>query len=398
MALAEVSFDFAQGLPDPITMMHSAQRVAAIPEASEREEAVQTLFKLLDGVLANPEDPKKRKIRKSNEVFKRKAGRHPGAIEFLNCCGFLDSDDPEAPEGEQLGGLLFMPVAYVARLTDAHHTLARCAEEVGLTAPPLPASKGFNPFQSSVRTTDSSAKNPKAPDQWKSEADRLRDEVKKRQRELEEKVHATPAVDLRPSAFWLSAGRRLEDVVRETAAVDEEKGADSALVSLQVAAAKATISGANSKFESADKKRLSELSGKKVYETCILRVICPDKAVLQVHFRAGDKGEQVKASLEPLLSAQVRESGWYLYQSPPLRRLAPKETLAQAGLTPGANMYLGFEGAKPGPPYLAESFASQLGPPLQETGRAVSGAQFSGEAMGWGPGQRVGGQAASSRS
>jgi len=295
------------------------------------------------------------------------------------------------------GPCLHMPVAYLSRLTDAHHTLARVAQEAGLSAPGLPATSGgaFNPFQSSSQATDTTRKAPGS-DKWKTEADRVREEVKRREIENREKVDLAPPMPLNPSAFWLSAGKRLEDVVREGADPMEDRAADNALLQDQVAAAKQCLQQ-TSTFESAEKKRLAELSKKKVHARCILRVICPDKSVLQVTFRAGDKGDHVVAQITPLLAPRIRESRWYLYQSPPLKRLAPRETMQQAGFTPGANMYLGFDGEKPGPPYLEDSLVAQLGEaPAQNrgvtsTGGFEVGRTFNGEAMGWGSGQKLGG-------
>merc|ERR1719471_2342407 len=202
--MAQVSYEIPLGLPDSTLLLTSAQRLVAIPE-----EAVQTLFKLVHGVLSAPADARKRKVKKSNETFHRKVGRYAAGVDFLRGCGFLEVDALEIPGEESQGPMLSMPVAYLARLTDAHHTLARVATEAGLAAPPLPGG-GFNPYQSNVRAMDST-NTAKAPQAWKNESDRIREEVKKRQLELKEKVEVAPPVDLQPTAFWLSAGRRLED-------------------------------------------------------------------------------------------------------------------------------------------------------------------------------------------
>jgi len=389
---AEISYETPVGLPDGTQLYHSAHRIIAIPDAAESQEAIATLFKLVDGILGAPEEPKKRKVKKANETFNRKVGRFAAGIDFLLAAGFLEGDDPDAEGEAAKGGLLFMPIAYMGRLTDSHHTLAQAASEVGMAAPPLP-SGGFNPYASVAQSADTL--RAKASAQWKGEADKLRDEVKKRQREMEAKVETAPPIDLQPSAFWLSGGRRLEEVVKETAeAGDADRATDNALMQAQVASAKGCIDQSNLKFESADKKRLAELSRKKVYQFCILRIICPDKSVLQVHFRSGEKGEQVLAAIAPLFTQTVTDAGWYIYQSPPLKKLNPRETLAQAGLSPGANMYLGFEGStKPAGPYLAPHLASQLGAAPQASQGVVGGPSFSGEAMGWGGGRKLGGTA-----
>jgi hypothetical protein len=313
-------------------------------------------------------------------------------VDFLRGCGFEDGDDEELPGEAGKGTILVMPVAYFSRLTDAHHTLALASSEVGVAVPPLPGGS-FNPYQSNRQKTDTT-RSANAPEAWKSEAGRVHEEVKKRQQDMKEKVANAPAIDLRPSAFWLSSGRRLEEVVRETAEAPEvDTGTDNALLQAQVASAQGSLKGSQT-FASAEKKRLVQLSRAKVYEFCIIRIICPDKSVLQAHFRAADTGAHVLAQIAPFLAPGVIQAGWYLYQSPPLKRLAPKETLVAAGLTPGVNMYLGFEGSKPDPPFLVDDLASQLGPPPEGPRgvNAPAGQTFSGEAMGWGQGHRLGGK------
>ncbi|CAJ1402994.1 unnamed protein product, partial [Effrenium voratum] len=277
MAEAEISNDVPAGLPDATRLGAAAQQMLALPEA-EREEAFSTVFKLVHNILGDLENLKKRRVKKANETFHRKVGRHGCALDFLRAVGFQDADDEEAADGK--GALLHMPVAYTLRLTDAHHILAQAAKEASLPVPAMPGSS-FNPCASMVQAVDTT-RSAKAPDAWKSQADTLRDEVRKRERELREEVESAPAVALHPAAFWLSAGRRLEEVIREAeaAAEAEEKAADNHLLKEQVASAKMAISGGGT-FESADKKRLQQLQRAKAYKSCVLRIVCPDKSVLQ---------------------------------------------------------------------------------------------------------------------
>lgn len=390
MAIAEVSYDIPSSLPDATHLLIASKKLASIDDVAARDEAIQTVFKLIHNVLGDLENAKKRTVKKTNETFHRKVGRHEAAVTFLRAAGFLEADDPDAAEGGKCA-LLSMPVAYIARLTDAHHTLAKEAADVGLEVPNLPGS-AFNPFASGITKVDTT-RSAKAPESWKTEADRVREDVKKRQREMQEVVDSAPPVELRPAAFWLNAGRRLEEVIQETAAEDVE-APDGSLLKEQVMSAKVALSGGSS-FKSADKQLLSELSRKRVYAKCILRVVCPDKSVLQVQFRSAEKGDKVLEALAPLFAPSVREARWYIYQSPPMKRLSARETLAQAGLCPGASMYLGFDGEKPGPPYLEASLVDQLGPSRPDAA-VVSPAGFTGEAMGWGAGRKLGAAPASS--
>jgi len=390
MAIAEVSYDIPSNLPDATQLLVASKKLASMDDVAARDEAIQTVFKLIHNVLGDLENVKKRTVKKTNETFHRKAGRHEAAVTFLRAAGFLEADDPDAAEGGK-GALLSMPVAYIARLTDAHHTLAKEAADVGLEVSNLPGS-AFNPYSSGITKVDTT-RSAKAPESWKTEADRVREDVKKRQRELVEVVECAPPVELRPAAFWLNAGRRLEEVVQETAAEDVE-APDGNLLKDQVMSAKTALSGGSS-FKSADKQLLADLSRKRVYAKCILRVVCPDKSVLQVQFRSAEKGDKVLEALAPLFAPSVREARWYIYQSPPMRRFSARETLAQAGFGPGASMFLGFDAEKPGPPYLEASLVEQLGPSRPDAA-VVSPAGFTGEAMGWGAGQKLGAAPASS--
>lgn len=392
MAIAEVSYDIPSSLPDATHLLIASKKLASIDDKAARDEAIQTVFKLIHNVLGDLENAKKRTVKKTNETFHRKAGRHEAAVTFLRAAGFLEADDPDAAEGGK-GALLSMPVAYIARLTDAHHTLAKEAADAGLEVPTLPGS-AFNPYASGITKVDTT-RSAKAPESWKTEADRVREDVKKRQRELQEVVECAPAVELRPAAFWLNAGRRLEEVIQETAAEDVE-APDGNLLKEQVMSMKGAFSGGSS-FKSADKQLLSELSRKRVYAKCLLRVVCPDKSVLQVQFRSAEKCDKVLEALAPLFAPSVREARWYIYQSPPMKRLSARETLAQAGLSPGASLYLGFDGEKPGPPYLEASLVDQLGPSRPDAA-VVSPAGFTGEAMGWGAGRKLGAAAAAGSS
>lgn len=344
-------------------------------------------------MLAAPEDMKKRNLRKANEAFHRKVGRHAAAVDFLVGVGFTEIDDPDTPGQAGRNALLAMPVAYLSRLTDAHHTLALVAQRGGVVAPPLP-SNGFNPYRAGVQKTDMSngVVGAKA---WRDKTERLHNEVKMMQQELQQKVEAAPSVELRPTAFWLAGGRRLEEVIRETAKKPaEDPSTDHALL-MQFASSKVAASGAKDTFESADKRRLAELSRARVHDTCVLRVIFPDKSVLQANFRAGDKGDHVMAHLGPLLAPHVRKASWYIYQSPPMKRLSSTETLSAAGLTPGANMYLGFEGERPAAPYLISSLVSQLGPLPREGQHGSSAIEppilLGSESANWGKGMTLGG-------
>jgi len=369
--MTEVCYGSPTTLPEQGMLVEAAKELVGISDMTSREEVVRTLFKLVDAILASPEDATKRRVRRANAAFHQKVGRFHAALSFLRGVGFVEATDAA---GE---AILAMPVAYISRLTDGHHTLAREARQAGLAAPPLPACS-FNPYRASCQTTDLVQATP-APTAWRSAAERLQQEVRQRELAIKESLHAAPPVQLRPVTFWLGAGCKIEDVVKETAALPRDEVGDQALLLSQLASATKAGAVGQGQFESADKGRLAKLAHQRMHTTCVLRVLCPDKSVLQVHFRAIDTGKHVMARLTPLLAPHVQQAGWYLFRSPPVRRLAADETLAAAGLVPGANLYLGFEGhARVAAPYLEQQLAAQLGR-RPESQRAMGSDSFKGE-------------------
>jgi len=353
-AMAEVCYGSPTTLPAQGTLVEAAKEIMTISDVKSREEVVRILFKLVDAILVSPEDASKRRVRHANAAFQQKVGRFDAALAFLRSVGFLDAVEAA---GESV---LTMPVAYISRLTDGHHTLAREARQAGLAAPPLPAGS-FNPYRASCQTTDVVQAN-QAPTEWRSAAERLQQEVRQRELAIKESLHTAPPVSLRPSAFWLGAGRKIEDVVKETAVLPLDEAADQALLLSQLANSTTSGTVSQGQFESADKGRLAKLAQMRTHTACVLRIICPDKSVLQVHFRAIETGRQVMARLAPFLAPHVQQANWYLFQSPPVRRLAADDTLASAGLVPGANLYLGFEGAaRIAAPFLEGQLVVQLG-------------------------------------
>jgi len=181
--MVEVSYDIPEGLPDSTSLYVAAQGVANIPYPQARDLALQSLFRLVDSVLAAPEDAKKRRVRKGNPTFHAKVGQHKVALDFLRCAGFMDADDPETPGKAGKGSLMVMQVAYIVRLTDAHHALADASQRCGCAAPAIPAGN-FNPYQEN-RLAGGAVKQ----QEWRGEAEQLRDEVKKREQELKDKLN-----------------------------------------------------------------------------------------------------------------------------------------------------------------------------------------------------------------
>lgn len=59
---------------------------------------VETLGKYIDNILANPTEPKFRKIKKKNKAFQERVGSLEGTAQFLEGCGFV-TEQQEGPDG-----------------------------------------------------------------------------------------------------------------------------------------------------------------------------------------------------------------------------------------------------------------------------------------------------------
>lgn len=132
----------------------------------------------------------------------------------------------------------------------------------------------------------------------------------------------------------------------------------------------------NTKFESREAKELEKLRRRKVHDLAVLRVQCPDKVVLQLRFAPSTLISEVLAVVAPHIAPHLQS--WYLYQTPPMRKLEGKRTLAQEDLVPGALVHLGVERdergqAVPGP-YLSVALMATL-PPAPPTPAVVSAYQ-----------------------
>ena len=119
-----------------------------------------TLLKILDNIIAKPHEPKVRTIKLNNAAFAAKVGRCRGAIEVLECCGFVRESTAVASRfGNSSGGggggdaknadadadVIVLPPNNedAARLISMRHLLAQKAVQVvGMEEQDLPRYKG----------------------------------------------------------------------------------------------------------------------------------------------------------------------------------------------------------------------------------------------------------------
>ncbi|CAD7948173.1 unnamed protein product [Amoebophrya sp. A120] len=320
-----------------------AARLMSLASGEELSTCVMTLVKLLDAVLKSPQDESKRSINLGNENFHKRVGRFPAAVEFLEGVGFRR--DPS-------GSKIVMEKAYISRLTDARQILAQVSSRNGLQIqlPPIPMN--FNPFVSSVSTTaGSSAGGPqgRAAEKRTQEAAQLQEELSRKRQQLEAMDKPDNSVDDSvprfllgpPKLCWTQDLGSLKDAIRDSALdfVGEDEN-DEDIVRDLVRGMQGTGAG---QFKAREKSELAEFQRKKVYQVVLIRVLFPNKMILEIKCKPNETVRALYAKVGSVLQLQP-DTDFYLYDTPPIRKLTvqSRKTLAAEGLAPGSNLHLGL--------------------------------------------------------
>jgi len=317
--------------PTTATLAQSMDELAAlvatsVPQA-QMGTAILTLVKLTDAILSNPEEEKTRKIRQGNPSFQERCGQFPPCIKFLLALGFQEEGD-----------FLVMPNAFLSRLTDGRKALEHIAEEAQVSIPPIPGR--FNPYVASH--TAMSVQPATMNDKRVAEMQQVKSALEQKRRELASQGDKTNTL-APPRVFWQASLIKLEDAIKrlqQVVAAEEEK--DDNLI-LQDTLRCMQASNA-SKFHSREKTELQQLSKKKVYDVAILRVVMPNKIVLELNFKPKTQWQEVYEVVQECLSDDARFVEWYLYATPPKQKFFRNtETLLSTKLVPGAVVFLGLD-------------------------------------------------------
>ncbi|CEL99305.1 unnamed protein product [Vitrella brassicaformis CCMP3155] len=377
--LTTVEFAPPEEVKFPLPILSATEKIKQEVPVDKMPGVLITLGRLLNGVLASPTNESKRKIRKENENFQAKVGQFAAGVAFLQSVGFQD-----------VGEHLILPVAYLSRLTDAHGALTELGREAGVTVPPIPnptpADKHimFNPYQSSITSTTAefSRVQGKLAEKRFHEVDQIRAELKQKKEDIRRGGEGD-TVELRPVAFHLSRMGRLEDAlsaVQQEREQEETNPGEAGVAQSDIAKIKESM-GDGPQFKSRAKQELAKLSKQKVHRQCILRVLFPDKLVLQLHFRPVDTIAHVQQQIKQLLREECRDLPWYIYETPPMRKFTARRTLHDEGLVPGAMVHFAFVGAAngsaaniPQPPYLQASLLTHLTTQTQQTQQQATNA------------------------
>eukprot|EP00743_Colponemidia_sp_Colp-15_P005269 GILK01005668.1.p1 GENE.GILK01005668.1~~GILK01005668.1.p1 ORF type:complete len:568 (-),score=131.63 GILK01005668.1:61-1719(-) len=322
-------------------------------------EAVKTLVSIVNNVLVHPDDETKRTLRKTNPVLQRKLGEFDGAFDMLRANGFRDVGDQLVLDRKDIDR---------ARLEEAQTYLLQALEEMGVTAPLLTSSSGFNPYASRIVSVNPDFKlNPEG-----AGLRQLEEQIKTKQKEIEQsyEVDFTPVhMDRCIRAVRLLEGQSLESALRVVAKEREEEAdddeQDAAALMRDTIMKQQKMNEERDRFRSRTKKQLQQLNNLKTYEKTTIRVSFPDRVVLEAVF----------LPREPLstLYSVVRESladssiPFYLFQRPPVVKLTRMESsLYKEGLVPAAVVYFGTEYVKPAAASSVPFIKQSLLPPVVE--------------------------------
>lgn len=95
-------------------------------------------------------------------------------------------------------------------------------------------------------------------------------------------------------------------------------------------------------FRTQAMRELDELKRKKVFQTALIRVQFPDRAVVQASFHPNETIQDVMDHVAECLTDQCKPNRFYLYVTPPTQKLATTKTLAELNLVPAALTYLSW--------------------------------------------------------
>ncbi|CBZ49866.1 conserved hypothetical protein [Neospora caninum Liverpool] len=327
---------------------------------------LRTLFTVIDGVLAQPSNPKKRRLRKANPSFHNQVGRFRAAVRVMEAAGFCEGKMRDPTSGD-LDEFFVMDTAYVMRLTDAHHLLAQLATHAGVPVPPLP-STGFNPYSSSIVSASGTSLSQvagKHGQMRKMENAQLKEKIKQREQLLQ--TGGGEQVPLAPAVYALEELRQREKADRRLLAQqsdfdgDPPSGDKPSLTAADIARIK-EIMGDGPSFRSRMQQQLEQLEKRKVFKSCTVRVLLPDRAVLQLSFAPHQTLRFVREQVEQFLHPDLRSPTpgtkastaeeppfrrWFLGETPPLRKVELNKTLYQEGFVPNCTLHLKLPDACP---------------------------------------------------
>ncbi|OII73268.1 uncharacterized protein cubi_02500 [Cryptosporidium ubiquitum] len=383
--LKESTWEFEYLTPENLEMSpslyNSIESLVNIPR-DKLKGVTDLLFKIIDSIIKEPRKGKIRRIKMKNPKFASTVGSFVEALNVLKSVGFVqvslktseifgNSEDCSNEEQEEY---IELPVAYISRLTDCHHLLAIFCERNKIDYPKLvPCDLNsidnsnensvkishFNPYVSNISSTSASSNNEFSRNLMKSaieERRQIESEIKKRERDMENGIinEFNPQDDgniisSKPFVIHSSNIQKFDNLVKEINDIDSQEDLDNDVTShfeqSEIQRIKDSILGKAPAFKSRTNEYLKSLLKRKVHSHSSIRVVFPDKYILQLQFRPNNTTYDLIQSVKDCINPNISSMNWYVYQSPPILKVNPDKnlTLLKAGFVPNAQLYFKLE-------------------------------------------------------
>ncbi|OWZ23710.1 hypothetical protein PHMEG_0001346 [Phytophthora megakarya] len=315
---------------DAETVMNSYDALQLLRDSSfdaVSRAAITTLMKIVTNILSDLGNDKVRAIRLSNAAFHRSVGQVKGGLEFLRSLGFKVE-----PETQTL--VLNTRPSEKDVLEEGLRLLSIEADDLNISVDTRPvvrqkaADPNFDVFKTQITRVQMQPRGP-------STTEVLVDALKCKQDQLvgHEKPPRNTTVALE--------GRRPDSRIDSTDVTTDGSRSDAHLLISSMKARRDEMEKTKN-FRTQAMRELDELKRKRVFQTALIRVQFPDRAVMQASFHPNETIQDVMDHVTECLAEQYKTSKFYLYVTPPTQKLATTKTLAELNLVPAALTYLSW--------------------------------------------------------
>ncbi|KAH8739152.1 hypothetical protein FG386_001019 [Cryptosporidium ryanae] len=366
-------WEFEYLTPENINMTpslyNSVESLNLIDKVSLKS-VTDTLFKIIDSIIKEPKKGKIRRIRMNNPKFASTVGKYVQALNVLKSVGFVEVGEMNIKDSSNINinsdNYIELPIAYISRLTDCHHLLASLCEKNKIEYPKLVSNdhfiynsnlikvNNFNPYISNISSTSFESKNESSKRLIEcaiEERYKVEIEIKKREKYIEMGITDSNSEDYicsKPIAFHSSelANKCDKNKIENTDKYEKDQDSDiEYLDKNDIQRIKDAIDGKKSTFKSKSNEYLNILRNKKVYSHTCIRIVFPDKYILQLEFKPNNTTYDLIEAVKECINPNIVLMDWFIYQSPPVIKVLPdkKTLLIKAGLVPNAQLYFKLE-------------------------------------------------------
>lgn len=301
------------------------------------------MFKLLNNILQEPRNMKFRSFKVSNPRIQQFVTKYKAAMQVFEYLNFrLVGETMELPENSYEESKMRITV----RAIDSH------IKDLSPHVEPVSPEK-FNPFQESVI----SQVGPSIKDLAQKSGPMVSDYMKMLDDLKAKRLSLIRPISNREIKFvkisHSSSGT--SHMHQEPSVLEEEQ-----LIKEQILKVMSSMKQSQN-FSSLRRKEFEALAKKPLFVKTLIRFRFPNDRVLQAVFSPLEKMESLYAVVQQVVAPGIN---FYLYQSPPLQKLAKNamESLDELSLVPQANVFVGIEGFKAG----QELFKNEKSIPVEE--------------------------------